>query len=442
MKGKLQTGQAGLIGALLLLVFTGGAEAASVSWVTDADGNWEDAVNWDSNPNLPGPTDDVSIDIGGPAVRTISLNTGDQVVNSLSTIEKLVLSGGNLSIGAGGGSASKGLVIGGGRQLSEAGGTFNILGLQFGPGARVIATSAGSIRGVDFFKLNGGDHVTDARVSADGSGSRIDFSRVDTITGMTTDNRQLRLDANAGGVVDLSFTQNITSGKVHVSAAGAGSRVDLSALQSFTRTGTGSSEIVVSNNGAVDLRSSGQVTLTDVSIDLASGGTVNADIIRLQDSGAGPLQARVSGTGSLHASLTNASGVVGPGHSSGLLQITGSYNQEAAGTLEIELGGAVAGTGYDQLEVAGFAFLAGTLELHLINGFVPAAGQSFDILNAASVLGVFDHVVLSGFPAGVGFDVSYGLNRVSITAVPLPASFVLLLAALLGLLALGRQRHT
>jgi len=442
VKGKPQSCRDLLLGGALLLTLAGGADAASVSWLTDADGNWEDAVNWDSNPNLPGPADDVSIDIGGPAVRTISLNTGDQSVNSLTTIEKIVINGGSLTIGSGGGSASKGLVIGAGRQLTSTGGVFNILGLGFGPGARVIASNAGSIKGIDLFKLHGGDHTADALVSADGSTSKIDFSKVDTITGMSTDNRQLRIGASAGGLVDLSFTQNITSGKLHVAADGAGSKVDLSALQSFTKTGIGSSEIIVSNHGTVDLRASGQVTLTDVAIDLATGGTVNADIIRLQDSGGGTPEGRVSGTGSLNASLTNASGVVAPGHSAGLLAIAGTYSQEAAGTLEIELGGLSPGTGYDQLSVAGFAFLAGTLELHLINGFVPAAGQNFDILSATSVLGTFDAVTLSGFPAGLGFDINYGLNLVTITAVPLPASSLLLLSALMGLLALGRYRHT
>ena len=440
MKGKLQSCHALLITGALSLVMAGGAEAASVSWLTDADGNWEDADNW--SPTLPGPTDDVVIDIGGPAVRTISLNSGDHSVNKLTSIEKIIINGGSLTIGAGGGSSSNGLVIGTGTQFTESGANFNISVLEFGPGARIVASNGGSIRGINFFSLNGGDHTTDTLVSADGTGSKIDFSKVGSITGMTTDNRQLQISASAGGLVDLRFTQNITSGKVHVAADGTGSKVDLSALKSFTKTGIGSSEIVVSNNGMVDLRASGQVTLTDVAIDLATGGTVNGDVIQLLDSGAGLPQARVSGTGSLNASLTNTSGVVAPGHSAGLLNISNTYSQEAAGTLEIELGGNTPGTGYDQLSVAGFALLAGTLEISLINGFVPAAGQSFDILSASSVLGTFDNVVLSGFPAGVGFDVSYGPNLVSIIAVPLPASSLLLLSALLGLLALGRHRYT
>src|SRR5206468_4162141 len=59
--------------------------AATVSWLPNADGFWHVAANWSSNPLLPGPTDDVVIDVGGAAVRTITHSQGSTTVLSLTS---------------------------------------------------------------------------------------------------------------------------------------------------------------------------------------------------------------------------------------------------------------------------------------------------------------------------------------------------------------------
>jgi hypothetical protein len=67
----------------------------------------------------------------------------------------------------------------------------------------------------------------------------------------------------------------------------------------------------------------------------------------------------------------------------------------------IELGGTSPGTQHDRLSVADTLNLGGVLEVKLINGFVPLAGQSFDIFDAASSTGSFSSIVLPSLPAGL-----------------------------------------
>jgi hypothetical protein len=54
--------------------------------------------------------------------------------------------------------------------------------------------------------------------------------------------------------------------------------------------------------------------------------------------------------------------------------------QTADGVLNIELGGTGPGADYDQLVVNGQATLGGTLNVVLLNGYVPSSGDQFRIL--------------------------------------------------------------
>src|SRR5688500_543733 len=71
---------------------------AAVSWDGGGDGvNWTDANNWSTNA-LPGPGDDVTIDVAGsPNVR---LQAGTQSIRSLTCAESFELGFGELSLAA------------------------------------------------------------------------------------------------------------------------------------------------------------------------------------------------------------------------------------------------------------------------------------------------------------------------------------------------------
>ena len=76
--------------------------------------------------------------------------------------------------------------------------------------------------------------------------------------------------------------------------------------------------------------------------------------------------------------------------------------QQPTGRLAIELGGvdnsSPLAPEYDQLLVHGHAALAGTLAVSLVGGFVPAIGDTFEILRAAGGLTAFDSLELPTLP--------------------------------------------
>src|SRR5262249_7268967 len=85
---------------------------------------------------------------------------------------------------------------------------------------------------------------------------------------------------------------------------------------------------------------------------------------------------------------TNA-GVLAPGSSPGILDVTGNYVQTAAGVLKLELAGrnATSPTQFDQLRVTGTATLAGSVQATILNGFTPAPGDEFKVLTSSQIIG-------------------------------------------------------
>jgi hypothetical protein len=86
------------------------------------------------------------------------------------------------------------------------------------------------------------------------------------------------------------------------------------------------------------------------------------------------------------------------------LALPAGYTQASTGKLVLRVAQADApaatasgaGVNYDTVTAAGAASLAGTLELTFINGYVPAAGDTLNVLTAAGVSGAFSAVRLAG----------------------------------------------
>ncbi len=69
----------------------------------------------------------------------------------------------------------------------------------------------------------------------------------------------------------------------------------------------------------------------------------------------------------------------------------------------MELAGLLPGTQYDHLDVGGSLTICGTLNVVLLDGFTPALGQSFDILDWGAVAGTFATLSLPTLP-GLTWD--------------------------------------
>jgi T5SS/PEP-CTERM-associated repeat protein len=173
---------------------------------------------------------------------------------------------------------------------------------------------------------------------------------------------------------------------------------------------SGVGQVLVSGNGS-------RLTASDE----FSVGYFGTGALTVTDGGiaAGPLifinkRSSVGGDGTLDADVAN-NGKVAPGLSAGLLSIDGHYDQDKQGRLAIELGGTMPGAQHDVLSISGTASLDGTLEVSLINDFMPSAGQTFDILTAmGDISGNFQTEVLPMLSSGLFFDVTYSTSAVTL----------------------------
>jgi T5SS/PEP-CTERM-associated repeat protein len=113
-------------------------------------------------------------------------------------------------------------------------------------------------------------------------------------------------------------------------------------------------------------------------------------------------------------------------------------------TLACENNLAVINSSFDKYSVAGSLSFNGTLFLTSWNGFVAQAGQSFDLFDWGTRTGEFSDIDASGFKlaAGTQLDTSrlYADGSISVTAVPEPETYAMMLAGL-GLVGWSARRR-
>lgn len=100
--------------------------------------------------------------------------------------------------------------------------------------------------------------------------------------------------------------------------------------------------------------------------------------------------ALLGGSGTLFGNVFNH-GTVSPGNSPGTLSVNGNFTQSSGGTLAIEIASASV---FDRLVVSGTAALAGRLTVSEWAGYSLQFGQQFDFLEANSITGEFDQIVM------------------------------------------------
>jgi T5SS/PEP-CTERM-associated repeat protein len=254
------------------------------------------------------------------------------------------------------------------------------------------------------------------------------------------------------GFLGYHSESSMSSGTVTINGTGSRwSNSDSLYVGGSSSSAGGSGVVNIQNGGQVDVANSLMV-YGEGTVNL-SGGSLGADTMDITSTGA---QFNFTGgtlaVDTFNGNLVNEGGTLAPGHSTGLTTVNGNYSQDINSTLAIEIGGLIAGSEYDVLDVTGIASLAGILDIDLYDLgsglFEPAHGDTFDIVTAESITGEFDFLSLVSLGNGLSWQVDYLVDAINttdvvrlsvISAVPIPNAVWLFGSGLIGLTVFSRR---
>jgi len=310
-----------------------------------------------------------TLTLNGGTLRDVTIAAGSTVTTGatrIGTIENMLINHGTLAPASLQHIAvASNTILSGGGVIALAAANSDI----YATGGNLTLTNSDNIlRGTGQIGVNGLNLLNQANgiIQADVSGQPLDLNGGGTFT----NNGLMR--AQNGGTLSFSGSGTFTN-----------NGGTLQALEGTTISGVG---------GLTFVQTSGTIDLAGGNMNFPSGVDLNGG--------------QLIGNGTFTGPIRNNGGIVGPGHSPGKITVNGDYTQGANGTLNIEIGGAAAGTGYDQLQVSGTAALGGTLNLSLINGFRPAVGDVFPFILPGSFTGAFSTINTTGFTGQVNYSAS------------------------------------
>jgi len=214
---------------------------ATIQWISSANGNWNQASNWQGGV-IPGPNDDVIINLASAnPVITIPTNV---TVKSIVSQEKIVANG-SLTLTAGTSTINGDLTASPGTSLTveNAGTSLVANGVTVVNKANLYAENGGLLSLPKVTSYTGAEYQT--YIQAEGSGSKIELPALNTLTGSLYD--QVYARAYSGGLVNLGVT-SITKG-VEFVADGLNSTVKADKLAS----NTGKFDLFAQNQGTLKL---------------------------------------------------------------------------------------------------------------------------------------------------------------------------------------------
>jgi hypothetical protein len=155
-----------------------------------------------------------------------------------------------------------------------------------------------------------------------------------------------------------------------------------------------------------------------------SGGELIVKSLNLGPGGSFNFTGGVLAAATVGFDLVNNGGTLAPSAPTRMTQVLGDLALNS-GSIEIDLASA---TAFDKVSVAGVATLGGELDVVLLDGFVPASTDVFEILTGNSLVGTFADAATS-LDVGAGtFDVTYTaasvlLSNFTSAAPVLPGDF-------------------
>lgn len=393
-----------------------------------------DGVSIESSTTLISTTDGY-INITGTS-------TGDEGVQSAG---RVVSTSGDITI-EGSGTSINGhgvAILGSGAEVSSVDGNVSLIGdsqledgIRLDSGATVSTSGSGNVvldgsssgtdtgdSGVVLFE--GAVSAVDGDVTISGTGEYTGVALASNSQADVSGSGKLTIDGAGGLGRGVHLAPNVSAstadGDLLIQGTASGlDGVDLEGSQIVT-TGTGSADISGSSllmsqmatiysggNVAVDVNGDASlatiVSIGDVSVRSASG------VIRDHDN---PVD--VSG-----ANVT-FSGIVAPGITQGILNVSGDFNFEDGSLFNLDLDGVLPGEGagnHDQLSVAGGITISSNVGLVLTQSTTFALGETITILEndgSDPVNGAFSGLPEGSFIASTGDGVASQLFRISYT---------------------------
>jgi hypothetical protein len=187
------------------------------------------------------------------------------------------------------------------------------------------------------------------------------------------------------------------------------------------------------NAGLFQIAATGSASSVSFSV---NGGTAQVDGTLATSQGVSVTgSGTLSGNGTIvsnvsMAGVTEAGDIPNPGILTIGINGVGSYTQSSAGAYDVVIGGLTAGTQYSQLNVPGAASISGTLNVSLIDNFVPAAGNQFVVLTAGALSNQFVTTNLPALPPNLSWTVNYTGTQVVLSVMASNSNFTLTVTTL------------
>ena len=287
------------------------------------------------------------------------------------------------------------------------------------------ATNALMINPGTYGFTNNGHLIASLHCTLNVQGLFNNLSTAGTLTGGTysvtgilgVPNSVVRNAANitlTGASAQMSITNTTTNALATLTSNASSGVFSLQGGQMLATTGS------LSNAGTITVGTASSLRVRDSYTQTAGKTTVDGTFTA--PTGLVLQSGTLQGQGTIAAAITShAILVVGDSTTkAGKLTVNGSYSEVGTGVLDIAIGGNTVGTQYSQLAVSNGAHLSGTLNIKLINGFLPGIGSVFTILTANPVTGTFATVNGLSINSGEHFDIAYKSSAVTITVASGP----------------------
>jgi hypothetical protein len=381
--------------AVFSATFSGGGQAvygalSSYSFVANSSGSWDTAGNWSlgikprdvvgtmihpaNGALIMGPTStttlrELDLDTPGSGVAELRLQpTGQLNVNEYAYVQthgKLNLNGGVMAVG----------------NVLYNYGEVDLAGGQINGG---VVSNLGVIHGsgtVANFVLN--------------------FGRIDPI------NAEQRFTSTVQNLVILDVANRpVAVGQINLRNSVMRFDGDLENGSQINFSGPSDVFGEVNNIAAASPLPGGQIIISGNSnVAFHDHVTNNGQLFRVSAGSTATFFGPVSGAGAFTGTGAKLfEGGYSPGNSPANVSLDGTVQFAPSNTLKIELGGTTSGTQYDKVSINGTLALGGILQVALINGFVPALGNSFDVLDWGTRTGAFSGVQLPALSSTLAWN--------------------------------------